>query len=435
MKPRTKLQKAVVKSAETLLPLSDYQRQQAIKHTAPHIAKLDSKGNYVCLDCAHQWHGEKATSVVCPQCGAKLEVNTSRQWRFKELDYFAIITKRDGFQVIRMFLLTTRLKKGEKAEHEIDEAFQRWIAPTKENIIISRKRPFMARYCDSWDWYSDLELRTEHYGHSAAPYKIIGRRGIIPELKRNGFTGDTHQCNPHYLFNELLTDNKVETLWKVGQYKLVQYFIKNSYRFAECWPSIKVVLRHHYHIKDAGLWCDLWGFLRELGKDVRNPKLICPENLKAAHDEWQHRVEVKREKEREREAAQRELQAEQRYLNNVKQARKEQRQYEKAKSKFFGLVFTDKELSIRPLVSVQEFIEEGKIFHHCVFTNRYYQKQQSLIFHAMINNEPVATIELNLSNLEVVQCRGKFNSKSEHYDRIIALIDKNKYQIANKITA
>ena len=125
MKPRTKLQKAVVKSAGKLSPLSDYQRQQAIKHTAPHIAKLDSKGNYVCLDCAHQWHGEKAESVICPECGVKLQVDTTRRWNFRVLDYFAIITKRDGFQVIRMFLLSTKLRKGDKANYWIDEAFQR----------------------------------------------------------------------------------------------------------------------------------------------------------------------------------------------------------------------------------------------------------------------------------------------------------------------
>lgn len=435
MKPRTKLQKAVVKSAETLPPLSEYQRRQAIKHVAPHKAKLNSKGEYVCLDCAHRWHGEKAEIVICPECGAKLTVDSTRRWNYRIMDYFAIITKREGFQIIRMFLLSTKLRKGDKANYWIDEAFQRWITPSGENFIISRKRNFMARYCDSWDWGSDLELRNEHYAHSVGPYKIIGRRSVIPELIRNGFKSDLHECNPHYLFNYLLKDNRAETMWKVGQFELVRHFIKDSYEFGRLWPSIKVVIRHNYHVKDGSLWCDLMCFLREMNKDIRNPKFICPENLQAAHDEWQHRVEAKREREREREARLQELDEEQRYLHNIKKVRKDQRKYQKAKRKFFDLLFTDKELSVKPLVSIQEFIDEGKHFHHCVFVNKYYEKAQSLILHAVIDGEPVATIEFNLEKMEIVQCRGKFNSKPEQYDRIVALINRNKEQIAKKISA
>lgn len=435
MKPRTKLQKAVVESARTLPPLSDYQRQQAIKHVASHIAKLNSKGDYVCLDCGHQWHGEKTSKIVCPGCGAKLKVDTTRRWNYCENDYFALITRCNGFQVIRMFHMTTRLRKGEKAEHYILEAFQRWITPMRDNIIMSRKRNCMAHYYDSWDWGSDLELRKEHYAHSIGPYKIIGRCNVIPELIRNGFDGHFHGANPHYLFNQLFENNKIETLWKVGQFELARHFIGNSYRLNEYWPSIKILMRHHYHVKDATLWCDLLGFLNELGKDARNPKFICPQNIKVAHDEWQRKLEAKRERERERIERQRELEAEQRYLNDVKRAKKEQKKYQKAKSKFFDLIFIDKELFVKPLVSIQEFIDEGKIHHHCVFINKYYDREHSLIFHALIGETSVATIEFDLKSFEIVQCRGKFNSKPEHYDRIVALINKNKNRIIKKLTA
>lgn len=435
MKPRTKLQKAVVESARTLPPLSDYQRQQAIKHVASHIAKLNSKGEYVCLDCGHQWYGEKSKKAICPECGAKLKVDTSRRWNYREDDYFALITRRNGFQVIRMFHMTTRLRKGKKAEYSIMEAFQRWITPTRKNVIVSRKRNFMAHYCDSWDWCSDLELRNEHYAHSIGPYKIIGRRSVIPELIRNGFDGDFHGANPHYLFNQLFDNNKIETLWKVGQFELARHFIGNSYRLNEYWPSIKILMRHHYHIKDASMWCDLWGFLQELGKDVRNPKFICPQNLKSAHDDWQRKVEAKRERERERRERQRELEEERRYIENIKQAKKDQRKYKKAKSKFFDLEFIDNELLVRPLVSVQEFIDEGRLHHHCVFTAKYYDRNSSLIFHALIDGLSVATIEFNLENMEIVQCRGKHNSKPEQYDRIVALINKNKNQIIKRLSA
>lgn len=436
MKPRTKLQKAVVKSAESLPPLTEYQRQQAIKKISIHMAKLDSKGNYVCLDCGHQWHGEKADEVVCPTCGCKLKVDTSRKWNFEDKDYFAVTRQCNGFQVVRVFFIYTYLRRGEKAHRWIAEAFQRWITPKGESLIVSRLRHGMSRYCDAWNWGSDLELRSECEVHSISPTFIVGKTSVIPELIRNGFDGKYHGCSPASLFKHLLTNNRIETLWKVGQYELVRYFFRAGlYSLERFWPSIKVALKHHYHIKDGSLWCDLVRFLEELGKDVRNPRFICPTNLKAAHDEWHNKVEAKHRREEELRARRRQMDAEQRYFDDIKKAMHEQKRYKKQKSKFFGLQFSDNEIVVCPLKSVKEFIDEGKLMHHCVFTNKYYLRKDCLIFHALVDGVSVATIELNLESLEIVQCRGKHNLKPKLYDRIVALINKNKNQIAKRITA
>lgn len=436
MKPRTKLQKAVVKSSESLPPLTKYQRQQAIKRASIHIAKLDSKGNYVCLECGHKWHGEKQEHIVCPECGVKLDVDTTRKRNFEDKDYFAVTRKCNGFQVVRVFFIHTWLKRGEKAERWVAEAFQRWILPNGESLIVARRRHWMSYYCDSWDWSSGLELRTEHEAHSISPYCIVGKTNVIPELSRNGFDGNFHQCGAASLFKYLLSDNRIETLWKVGQYELVKYFLQTKMcNLNSWWPTIKVVIRHHYHIDDATLWCDLLKFLIELGKDIHNPKLICPANLQEAHDEWQRRVEAKREREAERRARERELEEERRYISDIKRVMQDQRRYKREKSKFFDLELTDKELSVKPLVSVHEFLEEAKVHHHCVYTCKYFNKKTSLILHALIGGTSVATIEFNLENMEILQCRGKFNSKPEQYDRIVSLINKNKNQIAKRITA
>lgn len=436
MKPKTKLQKAVVKSAESLPPLSDYQRQQAIKYASIHIAKLDSKGNYVCLECGHQWHGEKADEVVCPECGCKLKVDTSRKRCFHDSDYFATTRKCNGFQVVRIYRIETHLRKGEKAYRWMDEVFQRWITPTGESLIIGRRRHWMSYYCDSWDWSSDMELRNECHAHSICPSVVVGRITTIPELKRNGFDGQFYECGPAFLFTNLLKNNKIETLWKTGQYNLVQHFYKiGAYHLDTYWDSIKVALKHRYHIADGSMWVDLLSSLRELDKDLRNPRFICPQDLKAAHDEWRQRVIVKRRKEDERRARRQQMDAEQRYLEDVKKAMQEQKQYKKIKSKFFGLQFTDNEIIVCPLKSVKEFIDESRLMHHCVFTNKYYLREDALILHAMIDGVSVATIELNLNTLEIVQCRGKHNQKPEMYDRIVDLINKNKNQIAQKLTA
>ena len=125
MKPRTKLQKKVFKYSQELLPLSEYQKKQAIRKVAPHIAKLNSKHEYVCLDCGHSWKGDDVKTIVCPHCQTKLEVQKDRKIKHIDKAYFAIISKSHGFQVIRMFQMNTNLRKGEKPHYWFGEAFQR----------------------------------------------------------------------------------------------------------------------------------------------------------------------------------------------------------------------------------------------------------------------------------------------------------------------
>lgn len=43
------------------------------------------------------------------------------------------------------------------------------------------------------------------------------------------------------------------------------------------------------------------------------------------------------------------------------------------------------------------------------------------------------TIELSLSTLEVIQCRGVHNQSSDYHDRILALMRANINEIANRI--
>ena len=51
---------------------------------------------------------------------------------------------------------------------------------------------------------------------------------------------------------------------------------------------------------------------------------------------------------------------------------------------------------MKVLESVQEYLEEGKALHHCVFTNEYYLKEQSLILSARIDGKRIETIEVSL---------------------------------------
>ena len=104
MKPRNKLQRKILKLSQGLSPLTKYQYKEAVRKVGLHIAKYSSKRGYECLDCGHTWTGAEAKRVVCPHCGAKLNVDATRKRNFCEKDYFAVVTKCQGFQVVRMFI-------------------------------------------------------------------------------------------------------------------------------------------------------------------------------------------------------------------------------------------------------------------------------------------------------------------------------------------
>ena len=90
---------------------------------------------------------------------------------------------------------------------------------------------------------------------------------------------------------------------------------------------------------------------------------------------------------------------------------------------------------MRVLESVQEFVEEGDAMHHCVFTNAYYEKPNSLIFSATVCGRRVETVEVALDTLKVVQSRGVYNSQTEYHDSIVNLVRRNMPQIEQRMTA
>ena len=222
---------------------------------------------------------------------------------------------------------------------------------------------------------------------------------------------------------------------KVKQYHLLEYAMAYSHNISRYWASIKIAFRHKYQINDPSMWFDLLNALDYLEKDLRNPQLILPKDLKKSHDEWTVKKQAKEAREERRRQRERELNEEQRYLENLKRVAKDEAAYKKAKSKFFDLEFVDNEIVIKPLTSVKEFVEEGHLMHHCVFSNQYFKKNDVLIFHALVSNVSVATIELSLENMMIVQCRGVHNSKPEQYDRIVNTIQSNIPKIRQKIAS
>lgn len=423
MKPKNKFQKQIVTAATNKLPkITDAQVKWAYKNCIEHIGQKSAKGEITCLECGYGWTDTTTTEHCnCPNCNTRLKVEVTRKRSFLDYEYLCIITACEGFQVLRFVYVECKMKKGEKPKYFHAEAVQRWIAPNGKYATMARLRP-MGFYGHEWNWYSYLEIRAEKSLYNITPTKIYPRQKLIPEIGRSGFKRDFYDLTPFDVFRFLLSgDNKAETLLKAGQTEQFRYFAYTRRDINDYWASIRICIRNGYTTSDVSIWCDYIDLLRFFGKDLHNAKYVCPADLKVEHDRYVQKKRAYIDRERKEEAK--------------RQALKDESLFQEMKSKFFGIQFSDGVIQIRVLESVQEIMLEGDVLHHCVFTNNYHLRPDSLILSACINGQRIETVEISLSKLQVIQSRGVCNQNTEYHDKIIRLVNKNISLIKKRIAA
>ncbi|MFR9543770.1 MAG: PcfJ domain-containing protein [Rikenellaceae bacterium] len=432
MKPRNKFQTNIVAQSKSLPKITPTQRAWAEKHLFNHFARVTKGGKVTCLECGGEWHDKGLVpptplydaliteTTRCPHCNTKLNIKLSIKQKFEQMEYLCIPTTHKGFQVVRFVEINAKYEVRKPARYFHREVVQHWIAPDGKFATFALQRCLNYWYNYSWLSNSELELRPYNNFYNATPSGVYPRMRVLPQLKRNGFKGEFHNLTPLDLFHSLLISNRAETLYKIGQIELFRHFVKRGMNDIEkYWASIKIAVRNNYTITDGTTWCDYIDLLQHFGKDTNSPKYVCPTNLTSQHDQLVKRREEQRAQER----------AEKDRLN----ALKEEDKFKELKAKFFGLMFSDGALQVRVLESVLEHIEEGRVMHHCV--GSYHSKAKSLILSATIDGARVATIEISLDTLQVVQCRGVCNEQVAEQPQIIDLVNRNVEQIQQRLTA
>lgn len=423
MKPKNKFQKQVVEASRSLSPLTQKQLEWGYNNAIEYIGRRSNKGIITCTKCGHSWQGDgylvdTLTDCNCPDCKTKLNVHATTKRVFRGSYYMTVITAHKGYQVVRTLMVKYTSKMGKPTENSYSEVMQRWIAPNGKHCTFALLRQTMGTmYYDAWIYHTDLELHQENDVYNRIFTGVIyPRQKLMPELKRSGYKKALHGQKPLDLFRTLLTDSRAETLLKTGYTQLFKRLMDSGWKNVDnYWQSIRICIRNSYKIKDATLWCDYIDLLRFFGRDLHNAKYVCPKDLKAEHD----RYVLKKAKADVR-------------LELEKQLAKEA-EYREAKAKFFGLMFSDGEISIRVLESVAEIIQEGKAMHHCV--GSYHSKTDSLILSACIGGERIETVEVSLTQLKVIQSRGVCNKNTEHHNRIIQLVESNISLIERRLVA
>lgn len=434
MKPRNAYQRCIVELSGKLPAITDKQKQWAFEHCFEPDGYY-TKGSVWCLHCGEVF--PKTTSeliisiagdeAVCPKCGRKLRLENSCKSKYKESWYYTILTAIKGFQVCRHFIVektmwkvTKHLRGCGEPYFTINEAVQNWIDENGKETIIARPCKAIMGVYDAWDFAKPMEIRRAHHNtYASDKYDINAKyiyphRNILPKIKRNGYTGRFYGLSASELFKLLLSDREAEILAKNGQFDLLRFKWKRSYKeftmpFAH---SIRIATRNKYIVKDASMWVDYLQLLEYFHLDTHNAHYVCPRNLKAEHDrllDRKRRIEEKIELEKK-----------------IAEAKKWEAQYQESKSKFFGICFGNENIIVTVIQSVAEMAEEGRAMHHCVFEMGYYKKDNSLILSAKDKDgKRIETIEINLKTFKVVQSRGVCNKNTDKHDEIVKLVQDN----------
>jgi hypothetical protein len=419
MKARTKLQLRVTRLSNHLPRITTKQEQWAFKECLPHLG-FANKSSVFCLDCGNTFSPElvKRKRATCPHCQTKLHIQITRKTTFEFKNYFAIAHVVEDFQVCENFELIAYYKKGRPVKHFLHPILEDWMLPNGKvtKIGLSHRNNW---FCDAWigDW--EIRQETGSY-YSRGKYDVYARMyhpdsEFKPEYLKIGIN---HHLSGLSLIEAIKTvpnSSIAETLLKAKQYSLLARYHDYSGQVSQCWPSIKICIRNKYIVQNASDWIDYLDLLRYFRKDLRNAKYVCPKNLKAQHDRLvakKKAIEKKLEIERRRQEIEA---AEVDFAKRIKA--------------FAGLQFGNGVIVIKVLETVKEFEKEGDLLKHCLFTNDYYSKEDSLILSARINDTPIETIEISLSKLKILQSRGYGNQPTEHNKKIISLVKKNLNKI------
>ena len=355
---------------------------------------------------------------------------------------FLVVTTFKGWQVIRYYMMYTKVAYHKAQKTWFVECFQHWLKDGQYVFLAKQRR--MGYLNDAFIPFSEMAVKHDYCSYLGDPRDVCGWSGVYiakVQDKYKYILHDRKDVDIDVLLRTVNASSFNETLLrryhKVWEESRIKGFIYDSEKTA----AIKIAIRYKYKMTPE--WYDMIDNLSYLCKDLHNPTLVCPTDINKAHDKWMVAAQRKRERMSEKMAKLRQIaeeRAELKRMEEIARRNEEQRKeaqclatlYVKMRKRYFDIDITNGLIHIQVLKSVEDFYEEGKAMCHCVFSNRYYdvkKKTNCLIMSAKVNNERAETIEVDLLSNTVVQCRGKHNMNSQYHNQILNLINSNLWQI------
>lgn len=362
-----------------------------------------------------------------------------------------------GWQVLRMAYVNRREyvrnsryhKKGETYGY-CDEVLQKWIKVGNPIEVITigvglkmfpnyYRNPFSV--CD-WGWETDpkdeektlpyrgeprtaMSIKTGDWYNDWRDLEVYPRGKWIPELTPTIKASVKDGCSIDW-WKEVRNTYK-ETLLKLGQFDLLKAMLHHRHDYhhdhelseKEIENSAKIVLRHGGFPKgfDYQTWIDHLDVMKQLGMDIHNPRLLMPEDLMATHQRLNERLARKK--------------AEDEIRRKYEVAKKNPRVVEgitKRNAKWGQFTITENGLTFVPLITIEDYVYEGKRMHHCV--GGYYDHFGSLILSARdANGRRWETIEVELKKYDIVQSQGPCDKPTERHEEIKGIVMRHMDEI------
>lgn len=418
--------------AEMLPPITERQRQWAFGHCFKPLAVVyPRKLSVRCLCCGQTLVYDKIyidsfrreNLYDCPYCGRSMAVTNAKEAPWNDCKHFTVLTTFRGHQVARTWEVCRSNNLRENFSRlEANEIFQIWITDDGHETITGRHL-YRSLNSMKWDFHKPLDIRRHNNGGTGYiqwddAYDIAGNFlypevRVTPLLRRNGWTNKL-LCYQNMIaltdaWRYLLSVPTSEMLVKTGQLDLFLHMARSGLKQIPFLHSVRIANRNGYIVRDAQMWLDMLQMADELGRDTHNPKVVCPSDLRIAHDTLLTTVTRLRER-----------------LNRDKKIREApewESHYLKKKAPYLGIAFSRDGIVVSVLQSVAEFVEEGKTMQHCVFASGYYKKPDSLILSARDSDgNRLETIEVNLRLMSVEQSRAKYNGRSPRHQEIVQLV-------------
>ncbi len=423
MKPRNKFEVHVTELSSKLPAITQEQKNYAYSKCFTYQG-VQSRKTISCLECGHEDKTkvnilkDETIKHICGGCGKTIAVKKHTHPIYIKANYIASFKTVENFQVVRIFFVEKYMKRKTAATFYCNEVVQHWFNSNNKHAILA-KRVSQSYYMDNWVTHDDISIKDYHERYFLSLNIFFPGKKILPDIKRNGFKNNFYGIHPVKFFKHLLNNSYTETLLKSNQIELLKESITTYKDFNKYWSSIKICIRNNYIVKDAKNWIDYIDLLAYFNKDLSNKKYVCPIDLDKEHDKYVLKKRI----------ALRKIETEEK----KKTIAADQKVYRKEKKQFFNLIFAEDNVTIKPLKTIKSFIDEGDYFNHCLYTNEYYKRKDSLIMSALVNGERMETIEICLETFNILQARGKGNKSTPHHKKIIEIINKNIYQIQNII--
>ncbi len=429
MEPKTAVQKRVYELSKSIPEITQKQKEWAIINCFDHYyVHRKTKNVNICVDCGHIWQaGESVTT--CPHCNMNLTLaESSLKSKFKASNFCSIIQAYKEFTVIRIFYIAKFTYMGKYNDPgSFYEVSQYWYNDKGEHAIMAKNKAVYNFFCDNpFSLCSKMSIRKVHSNYPYVyPYWTCPIMSVGKVLKRNGFKNSFRGFAPRFVIENLLKEPIYETLWKQNDTSWLKVYYNRSDKVKLYWKQILKFKKRNYKVKNINLWFDYLDFLSFFKKDLNNPHYLFPEDFMREHDKYMEKK--RRIMERERQIREREYQRQ-----RLEQEKEKIERFIKTKGKYFDITFRNDDFVIIVLSSIEAYKHEGDTLHHCVFTNTYYDRPNSLILSARSVDDletPIETIEISLETGKILQCYGRWNKETEYHKEIINLVEQNSYRL------